>query len=420
MGRKAILLAGLAYGDEGKGSVADYLVRRELATAVVRYNGGAQAAHRVVLPCGKAHVFAQFGSGTLVPKVRTHLSRFMLVEPLGLMREEEHLRNLGITDAFDRLTIDAEAPVITPFHIATNRLLEASRGANRHGSCGLGIGETVEDIKELGDLVLRVKDLSKLSQTQEKLEETRKRKLAKIEDLIPKISPSMHLHLQLLQNYQAASGYAERYRHFATKIQIVPGSYLEHLTQTGVLVFEGAQGLLLDPSFGTPPHVTKTDITFNNAFTLLSEVGYSHPVRKVGVVRAYHTRHGNGPFPTFDAELSTILADAANKDHDWQGKFKVGYFDADQTAYAIKSLGGIDELAITCLDRLSETPKPWKIWLANTYCHFGTVYSDREACEYASGIAEMLGHNGKMIWSFDPTANGKITLRHKKAKANVS
>src|SRR5512147_2617059 len=97
--RQVILVADLGYGDAGKGSIVDYLTRQRPAHTVIRYNGGAQAAHNVIDPGGAHHTFAQFGSGTLVPGVRTYLSRFMLVDPLNLMHEERHLQTLGITDA---------------------------------------------------------------------------------------------------------------------------------------------------------------------------------------------------------------------------------------------------------------------------------------------------------------------------------
>src|SRR5215210_8082512 len=125
--RRAIVLVGLGYGDEGKGAWTDFLARTEPVHTVVRFNGGAQAGHNVVAPDGRHHTFAQFGSGTLVRGVNTHLSRFMLVNPLGLLREDAELRALGVTDALARLSIDREALVTTPFQVAANRLRELAR-----------------------------------------------------------------------------------------------------------------------------------------------------------------------------------------------------------------------------------------------------------------------------------------------------
>ena len=95
MENEVILVSGLGFGDEGKGSIVDYLVRTKGAEVVVRFNGGAQAGHNVVTPEGLHHTFSQFGSGTFVPGVKTHLSRFMILNPLGMIREEEHLQALA-------------------------------------------------------------------------------------------------------------------------------------------------------------------------------------------------------------------------------------------------------------------------------------------------------------------------------------
>ena len=109
---------------------------------VVRFNGGAQAGHNVVTADGRHHTFAQFGSGTFWPGVRTFLSRFMLVDPLALAAEAAHLAAVGVSDALDRLAVDADALLATPYHRAANRARELARGLDRHGSCGMGIGET--------------------------------------------------------------------------------------------------------------------------------------------------------------------------------------------------------------------------------------------------------------------------------------
>jgi len=416
------LVAGLGYGDEGKGSIVDYLVRREKARVVVRYNGGAQAGHRVVLSDGREHIFSQFGSGTLTPQVATHLSRFMLVEPMGMMREHEHLESLGCYDAFRRTTIDEKAPIITPFHIAANRLLELKRGKERHGSCGLGIGETVEDLSELGSGTLIAGDLADIPTLRRKLSLIRERKLSKVKQVLSKVpaSESFEQNLRVLEDLEAIDWCIERYSEFMRHARIVDGEYLGLLLEQGTAVFEGAQGMLLDPHYGSYPHVTKTDITYKNALILLDKAGYSGSVTRVGVIRGYFTRHGEGPFPTEEEKLSVILPDERNKDHKWQGKFRVGYFDVVQALYSLEALGGIDELAITNLDRLIDLPElkiciGYDPELKPIYEELDPIDARYQAHSYADMLAEHLGHAAPIL-SFGPTADDKSSLAIASAK----
>ncbi|MBO0814637.1 MAG: adenylosuccinate synthetase, partial [Actinobacteria bacterium] len=140
-----VIVVDLGYGDAGKGTVVDWLCSRDGSRpvhTVVRFNGGAQAAHTVVTRDGRCHAFAQVGSGTFTHGVRTHLSRFVLVDPLALAAEAAHLARIGVPGALDLLTVDRDALLATPYHQAANRAREIARGQRRHGSCGMGIGET--------------------------------------------------------------------------------------------------------------------------------------------------------------------------------------------------------------------------------------------------------------------------------------
>ncbi|NKY79097.1 adenylosuccinate synthetase, partial [Nocardiopsis dassonvillei] len=154
------VVVDLGFGDAGKGVTVDLLCARRRFGAVVRANGGAQAAHNVVTPDGRHHTFAQFGAGTLAPggPVPTHLSRLMVVDPFALAAEAGHLASLGVADPFALVTVDRRALISTPWHRAANQARERARGEARHGSCGMGVGETVayalarpEDAPTAGD-----------------------------------------------------------------------------------------------------------------------------------------------------------------------------------------------------------------------------------------------------------------------------
>ena len=358
--QQAILTVDLGFGDAGKGSIVDYLTRQHDAHSVVRYNGGAQAGHRVVTPSAapQEHIFAQFGSGALAGAA-THLSRFMLLDPLAMMVEAQHLHELGLPDPFQRTTIDARALVITPFQRAINRLKEMSRGAGRHGSCGMGIGETQADALAFGERVLRAGDLAYPAVLQEKLEFLRAVNLAKA----PFFSDERRADAQVAAewNMLTATDWADwllpAYADFAAAAQIVPGAHLHAiLRRPGAVIFEGAQGVLLDEWRGFHPHTTWSTTTLANADQLLGEAAYAGRVTRLGITRAYATRHGAGPLVSEDVGLTAALPDAANGFGAWQRDFRVGWLDLVMLRYARDVVGPLDALAVTCLDRLAELP----------------------------------------------------------------
>lgn len=368
--KQVIIMADLGFGDAGKGSMTDYLTRQLQAHTIVRYNGGAQAAHNVITPDGRHHTFAQFGSGSFVPGVRTHLSRFMLVNPLNMFKEERHLQSLGV-DVFNRTTIEDRALVITPFHQAVNRLKEMARDNNRHGSCGMGIGETQADYLSFKDEVLFMEDLSDRSAVERKMRFLRDIQLEKVRNLNGDLPETDEVTRELLVlNDENIIPYCQDlYTHFVSKVRIVDRDYLRKILQEeGTVIFEGAQGVLLDETYGFYPYTTWSDITFGNAEKLLLESSYDDQKTRLGVLRAYATRHGAGPFVTEDQNLTSLIPDAHNGLGDWQGKWRVGYFDFIATQYALGVIGQVDALALTCLDRLQDISK-WRV--CNSYSFNG-------------------------------------------------
>ncbi len=350
--QRAILLAGLGFGDEGKGTMVDYLSRTYNAAVVVRYNGGSQAAHNVVTKDGRHHTFAQFGSGSFVLGVKTFLSRYMVTNPLSMMPEAEHLESLGLGDIWRRLYVDSRALVTTPYHQAANRLRETARGAQRHGSCGLGVGETILDFQR-GEESVFVADLQTLGLLTDKLQHIRQRKIESLQNELELSQRDKHI----LLSDEVFGKIVSLYREVAKKIQIVDSSYLSDALSLGIVIFEGAQGLLLDQKFGFSPFVTKTNTTFANGENLLEEAGFTGEFKKIGVLRVYATRHGAGPLPTEDKLMLKYLPEPHNVFNPWQSDFRVGDFDAVLAEYALKSIGGVDELALTCLDKISALPE---------------------------------------------------------------
>jgi adenylosuccinate synthase len=357
--RQAFITVDLGFGDAGKGSIVDFLTRANGAHTIVRYNGGAQAGHRVVT-AGKnprEHVFAQFGSGTLAGAA-THLSRFMLIDPVAMLEEARHLAALG-SDPLRRTTIDAGAPIITPFGRAINRLRELARGNQRHGSCGIGVGETMSDFREYGERVLLAGDLRRPQVVRAKLHFLRELNLAKLDALRETLPDDEQVtrELEPLLDDGWSDWLSEVYGDFARQVTCVAGTYLHTLLRRpGTIIFEGAQGVLLDEWQGFHPYTTWSTTTMHNADLLLQEAGYDGRTTRVGITRAYATRHGAGPLVTEDAALTHALPDHANVYGAWQQGFRVGWPDLVMLRYAHEVAGRLDMLAVTCLDRLASIP----------------------------------------------------------------
>jgi adenylosuccinate synthase len=313
-----IAVVDLGYGDAGKGTVVDAICASRPVTAVIRFNGGAQAAHNVVTDAGRHHTFAQFGSGTFAG-VPTHLSRFMVVDPLALAAEAAALGN-----PYHLLSVDEDALLATPWHRAANQTRERRRGAGRHGSCGLGVGETMEyalshaDAPRAGD----VRSRSLLT-----------RRLTAVRDALSAAYGPL--------DAPPVADVVDVFRAFGTAVSIVDSSFLRRRLDSGPCVFEGAQGVLLDEWRGFHPYTTWSTTTFDNVDALAGDVF------RLGVVRTYATRHGPGPFVT---EAALGLKEAHNGTGEWQGTFRTGHFDAVAHRYAITVCGGVDGLAVTHLD----------------------------------------------------------------------
>jgi adenylosuccinate synthase len=390
---RAYIVTGLSYGDEGKGSTVDYLSRQG-STVVVRHNGGPQAGHNVVTSDGRHHTFAQFGAGTLAG-AKTFLSRFMLVNPLNMMLEAEHLISLSLNSSqtasiptWAGMFVDENAMLITPWHVAINRLRELHRRDGRHGSCGQGIGVAMEQDLAMTGLTLRVKDIADEGfwPRTEALRMYLQKEWRHLESNNP--------HWSAIEDRDLSEHMVKRFRQWAQMVNIVPSNFLGSMIRDhDQVIFEGAQGVLLDQWYGFHPYTTWSTTTHENALTLLREVGnvadagdgqisnVSHgpgaspgtsgaeagqlrgapqnmiaslgtlePIR-LGVMRAVTTRHGPGPLPTEDAVLTAGWTEPHNTHGPWQGAFRVGHLDLVAHRYAMTVCGGVDQVVVTHLDR---------------------------------------------------------------------
>ena len=359
MSRRAIVVVDLGYGDSGKGTMVDALVRATGAHTVVRFNGGPQALHHVETDDGRTHGFSQFGAGTFAG-ARTYLSRDVLVSPTHLLAETKSLAALGVTDAIRRLAIDPEALIITPYHRAANWIRELARGDAQHGTCGMGIGEVMNDMALDRDLLCAgdLLDARKTAMKVRRVREEKREELLATAAALAETEEAALTAWEILEYEDAMVRFLENCKTAANLGLVARYDSLHDLltSSDGTIVFEGAQGVLLDERHGFHPHTTWSTTTCENAMSLLGKHAYAvcgGEVRRLGVLRAYSTRHGAGPMVTYDEEMTAALPEPHNRTDGWQGNFRCGPFDLVTTRYALEVAGQLDGLAITCLDRVA-------------------------------------------------------------------
>lgn len=350
--KRAIITVGLGFGDEGKGATVDYLTRQYGADLVVRYCGGSQAGHNVQLPDGRRHTFSQFGAGTLLPaadRPRTYLGPNVVLDPPALLREARHLVELGVENPTRLLTAHPRCLVATPWLKILNQLRELSRGEERHGSCGQGIGETRKYWLQHGEDAVFAADLGQVHVLRRKLELQRQRALLELQEFIDRIDPRSLRELEIwdLSAEAAVFDLHEAAREGFGIDDEVPGY--------DTAIFEGAQGVLLDEYRGFHPYTTWSTVTPQHAWELVHQTG-AEAVAVLGVTRAYCTRHGEGPLPTFSPELTARLADPGNPWNRWQGSLRCGWLDLPLLRYAALVAGPLDGLVVNHLDQVRETP----------------------------------------------------------------
>lgn len=352
--KSAEVVIGANFGDEGKGLVTDHLAAAYGKEALVlRFNGGAQAGHTVVTPDGRRHVFSHFGSGALAG-APSYLSRFFVVHPMLFLREARTLQELrGEPLVFAH----PDALVTTPYDVMINHFAEAARGGERHGSCGVGFGATVE---RNGDsrYALALRDLFDGDEVVRRLHRIR-------QDYLP--ARLAALGVEALTEEQAALAasddvlerWLEDVADFLASIEVASDSVLRSARQ---VIFEGAQGLLLDQRGRFFPHLTRSSTGLRNVLSLAGDLGIES-LRVTYVTRAYLTRHGAGPLPGETGHPPCpAVVDETNVTNDWQGALRFAPLDLDLLGETIRAdlgeaagvfdIGLRHRLAVTCLDQV--------------------------------------------------------------------
>ena len=351
----SFIVSGSMFGDEGKGTICDYLANKYHLKENVRYNGGSQASHTVISN-NKKHKFSQLGSGML-NDTRTYLSDNTVVNLFNIISEAKifsQLTERNIENILENIYVDQNALIVTPYHSLINKIRELSLKENSLGSVGTGVSE-VYKLKKLTGIELRLKDLLSgksdeiinelFNYTSDYVKE--KRKMIR-EELFEKLINEKDIYY--LTN-QVNRDYIKRcYSNLLNSnlFNIVNGIKEFHIDNNNVL-FEGSQGLLIDKEYGIKPNTTSLDTTNQNGIKLANEINSN--IQRIGCASILTSRHGKGVLVTHDEYLDSMIYDENQQYNYFQGSPIYGWFDAVLFRYSCLVnpndyyfLSGIDRL----------------------------------------------------------------------------
>ncbi|MCL1475844.1 adenylosuccinate synthase [Argonema antarcticum] len=333
-----VIVIGAQWGDEGKGKITDLLSKS--ADVVVRYQGGVNAGHTVVVQ-GQTFKLHLIPSGILYPDTECIIGCGTVIDPQVLIEELDQLEKLGISTR--NLLISQTAHVTMPYHRMIDRASEERRGNHKIGTTGRGIGPTYADKSERTGI--RILDLMDPDALRKQLNWTINYKNVILEKLynLPPLDAE-----ETIEHYLK---YADRLRPHVVDTSL---KIYDAIQRRRNILFEGAQGTLLDLDHGTYPYVTSSNPVAGGA-CVGTGVGPTMIDRVIGVAKAYTTRVGEGPFPTeLHGEVGELLCDRGAEFGTTTGrKRRCGWFDAVIGRYAVR-INGLDCLAITKLDVLDE------------------------------------------------------------------
>ncbi|HXL24062.1 MAG TPA: adenylosuccinate synthase [Chthoniobacterales bacterium] len=331
------ILVGAQWGDEGKGKIIDVLTSK--ADVIVRSQGGNNAGHTIVHG-GATYILHLIPSGILRRGKVCVIGNGVVVDPIALVTEIEHLRELGVKIGKNLLVSNC-AHLVLPYHRLLDEQRELRKGRAKIGTTKRGIGPAYGD--KAARTGLRISDLMQPILFAKKLQA----KIRENNSILQALGAKPINYREVHESYLAAG---EKLRPFVTNTVV----YLHRAIQRGKgILFEGAQGTFLDIDHGTYPYVTSSNTTAGGACTGTG-VPPHRMDRVVGVMKAYTTRVGEGPLPTEDRHLTQMLHSLGREFGSTTGRARrCGWFDAVATGYAAM-INGIDELAITNLDGLDD------------------------------------------------------------------
>lgn len=351
-----IAVIGAGFGDKGKGLMTDFFASKiGDKCIVVRQNGGAQASHTVVTSNGLRHAFSHIGSGTYAG-CDSHLSKFFIVNPVIYSIERKEVVPTNIS-------ADPRCLVTTPYEMVINQLVERNRDEGRHGSCGVGINETIRRHNNMPVTVQELKDPGTLTFI-----------LRTIRDIyVPKRLDELGItdcditsdQSFILKNDLVIEKFLDEVKLFLSDCTIIQD---EDKLPNKDIVFEGAQGLLLDQDHEYFPYVTHSKTGLDNVVKLCKSCGIDE-IETCYVTRCYLTRHGAGPMPgEVPNKPYNGIVDLTNIPNEWQGSLRFGLLNLDLLMRTIlndisnhQDISLVSNLSMTCLDHLPGYPNGYRM-----------------------------------------------------------
>lgn len=369
------VVVGANFGDEGKGLMTDYFCHRANARnedcIVVLHNGGAQRGHTVTIPDRKRHVFHHFGSGTFTGAA-TYFSKDFILNPMVFRKEWGELRSLGYEP---KVYVNSECMVTTPYEMIINQIKEEVRAKNKHGSCGMGIYETVERYKDFS-WSLPVRDIFHLSKYELSYYLRNLREIYVYYELVKLGNENVSADwMKIIDSYGMILNFCDDLEFMRNHIVFADDSILETYEN---IIFENGQGLLLDQNnMEYFPNLTPSNTGVKNPCRIISERFQDADIEVCYVTRPYLTRHGAG---RLDNECSKdeispyIMDDLTNVPNEHQGSLRYGKMDAKKLHDRIlkdfsetKHLKAKLSLAITHRDESESLGWEYVNW-TNNFC----------------------------------------------------
>lgn len=361
------VVIGLNAGDEGKGQVTDYFASDKENCIVVLSNGGSQRGHTVTLPYGKCHVFHHFGSNIIAGLSRTYIPEYFIVNPMNFAMEYTELIR---TKIYPYVYMNVNCKLTTPYDMIANQMIEESRGDRRHGSCGVGIWETIlRNGISVGEMIAKT--------DAEKAEYLRFVRDNYFTNRISSkgIKPDKEW-TKIIYSEGLIANYIRDFNIMNSKVSYASDRILNDFEN---IIFENGQGLLLDQNIsGYGKNTTPSNTGLQNPAEMINKITKDVEVEVCYVTRTYMTRHGAGRFDTEckpDLISSKIIADKTNHPNEFQGSLRYGVLDWKS----------VEERALKDFERFGNPD--WKISFFFTHaneCSLPAVYNPHDYRTYIS------------------------------------